>query len=94
MNRTSLKISFGLALKPRTSLTSKVIIVTSQQFIKKLISQAQVLKLKIVFRSCEDKDKDFKANKEYNNLDQVPKRLHIRYKNFFNTDKIKQQPLY
>jgi hypothetical protein len=46
-----------------------VIIITSQQFVKKLISQAQVLELKIAFRSCKDKDKDFKANKEYKDLD-------------------------
>lgn len=66
--------------------------VTSQQFARELISQAQVLELKIVFRSC--KDKDFKVNKECKDLDQVSKRLHMRYRNFFNINKAEQQPLH
>ena len=60
---------------------------SSKQFTKKLTLQIKVLELCVIFRSCEIDDTEITDD----NLVNVLKKLHLKYRNFFDVDKAEQQ---
>src|SRR5438034_7237120 len=60
---------------------------SSKQFMKELISQVKMLKLHVIFRSCETDN--IKITDD--DLVNVLKKLHLKYRNFFDVDKVEQQ---
>ena len=63
---------------------------SSKQFTKKLTLQIKMLKLHVIFRSCET-DNIKIINDDLVN---ILKKLCLKYKNFFNVDKAEQQSSY
>ena len=60
---------------------------SSKQFTKELISQVKVLELHVIFKSYETDDAEITDDSLVN----VSEKLHLKYRNFFDVDKTKQQ---
>ena len=58
-----------------------------KQFMKELTSQVKMLELCVIFKSC--KTDDIKITN--NDLVNISEKLYLKYKNFFDVDKTKQQ---
>ena len=69
---------------------SKVTMLSSKQFMKKLTLQVKMLELCVIFRSCKTDDVEITDNSLVN----VLKKLHLKYRNFFDVDKAEQQSSY
>ena len=64
-------------------------ILSFKQFIKELISIIKVLKLRVIFKPYETDD-DIKIINLNNSLANVFKQLCLKYRDFFNIDKVEQ----
>ena len=73
---------------------SKVTVLSSQQFIQELTLKAQVFKVKVTFNFYDNETDENEINNEISDIDlsNVPERLCLRYRNFFNVHKTEQQP--
>ena len=63
---------------------------SSKQFTKKLTFQVKMLKLYVIFKSCETDNTEITDD----NLVNILKKLCLKYKNFFDVDKAEQQSSY
>ena len=61
-----------------------------KQFMKEFILQVKILKLHVIFKSCEINNVEITNNDFVN----VFEKLCLKYKNFFNVDKAEQQSFY
>ena len=66
---------------------SKIMMLSWKQFVKKLTSQIKVLELCVIFKSCETDNTEITDDSLVNIL----KKLHLKYRDFFDVDKAEQQ---
>ena len=76
----------------------RVTTVSSQQFARELTPKTKVFEVRTAFRPISNEINDFElandSDNSPNNLDHVPERLRLRYRDFFDTNKATQLPLH
>ena len=72
---------------------SKVTKISPQRFTQELTPKAQVFEVKAVFTPTEDDEEPWDENDDSEDLSNVPERLRVRYRDFFDYRKATQLPL-